>query len=215
MIVILASQLDSDACSLVRAWSAFGAVLLSAEDMCNSGWDFQPSDPARGTAVVEGQRIKIADFRAVLVRRPAVLAEELIRIDSADRAYVAAETNAFLVAWLSALSCPVVNRPTTTSLCGPAWGELHWRVAAARAGGSWVGPNNAIKEREVVVCGQHCLFANTPKQAKDALALARVAGVELMSVWFRGDQICGASVAPVLEKAEVRACLLDHLRGNA
>ena len=70
-------------------------------------------------------------LQAVLTCRPAVLAEELGRIAADDRSYVAAELNAFLVAWLSALPSRVVNRPTPRSLCGPAWNRVQWQAAAA------------------------------------------------------------------------------------
>ena len=166
-------------------------------------------------AVVEGQRVKTADLRAVLTRRPAVLAEELARIDPADRSYVAAETNAFLVGWLSALPCTVVNRPTPTSLCGPAWGELHWRMAAARVGVVWAETDHPEEAHEVVVCGKHCLFARTPGQARAAMALALAAGVELLSIRFHGDRVSGASVAPSLDNPDVRARLLSYLMGPA
>ena len=214
MIVVLASRMDPEARALVEAWSGFGAVLLSAEDLTTPGWEFQPADPGAGTAVVDGRRIRVASFRAVLTRRPAVLVEELRHMDPADRSYVAAETNAFLVAWLTALPCTVVNRPTPTSLCGPAWDELHWRVAAAGAGMDWAEADETEIQR-VVVCGAQCLFARTPKQATIARALARTAGVDLLGVSFRGDRVCGASVAPALEDPDVRQCLLSHLLGSA
>src|SRR5664279_42730 len=99
MIAVLASRLDPEARALVAAWSAEGAALLSAEDLGSPGWVFDPRDPGAGTAVVAGQPVPVAALRAVLTRRPAVVAEELARIAPADRPYVAAETNAFLVAW--------------------------------------------------------------------------------------------------------------------
>ena len=137
MIAVLASQFDPEARALVVAWSNAGAALLSAEDLCSPGWIFHLNDPSGGMAVVGGKRVKVSELRAVLTRRPAVVAEELGRINSADRPYVAAETNAFLVAWLSALPCRVVNRPRPSSLCGPAWDALHWHAAATKAGLAW------------------------------------------------------------------------------
>ena len=79
----------------------------------------------------------MSELQAVVTRRPAVVAEELAWIDPADRSYVAAEANAFLVAWLDAIPCRVVNRPTATSLAGPSWGPLQWAAAAGRAGVRW------------------------------------------------------------------------------
>jgi hypothetical protein len=45
----------------------------------------------------------------------------VLAVDSSHRKYVAAEFNAFLLAWLSAQSCPVLNRPTASCLSGPNW----------------------------------------------------------------------------------------------
>ncbi len=101
-----------------------GAGLLEREDLCTAGWRYRVGDPGHGTMVVAGRRVSIRRLRAVVTRRPAVAAEELQHIDPSDRDYLAAEVNAFLVAWLSALPRPVLNRPTPTSLDGPAWGPL-------------------------------------------------------------------------------------------
>jgi hypothetical protein len=211
VIAILASRLDTEARALAAAWSGADAAVLSAEDLGSPGWQFDPADAEAGVAVIDGNRVKTADLQAVLTRRPSVLAEELQRIDPADRAYVAAETNAFLVAWLSALSCPVVNRPTTTSLCGPAWGTWHWQAAAARSGIRWADTGDDSETHDAVVCGSACFAAQTPIETRAAKALAGAAGVELLAVRFRASGVCGASVAPELTDPELRAGLLGHL----
>jgi hypothetical protein len=216
VIAVLASRLDPEARALCATWSAAGASLLSAEDLGRAGWVFRPGHAAEGVAVVAGQRVRATELSAVLTRRPAVLAEELGGIAPADRAYVAAETNAFLVAWLGALPCRVVNRPTPTSLCGPAWTALHWQAAARRAGIAWAtADDEAAEPHEVVICGAHCLFAKTAGEAMSAQTLARVAGVDLLSVRFRDGRVCGASVSPGLADGDVQTCLLGHLLGRA
>jgi hypothetical protein len=215
VIAVLASQLDPEAQSIVAEWCSAGAALLSAEDLGRPGWEFRPLDPASGTAVVDGQRVKVSDLRAVLTRRPAVLAEELGRIDPEDRAYVTAETNAFLVAWLSTLPCAVVNRPTPRSLCGPAWDALHWRAAAARIGVAWAEKDDTAEAHEVVVCGGRSVFARTPEEAAISASLALEAGVELLGVRFRENKVSHVTVAPALANEDVRACLLAHLRGKS
>lgn len=215
MIAVLASELDSEAQSVVADWAACGAALLSARDLTTAGWEFHPADPTAGVAVVGGRRVPVANLRAVLTRRPAVLSEELAWLDPGDRQYVAAETNAFLVAWLSSLPCPVVNRPTTTSLCGPAWDELRWRSAAAGVGIDWAETDDYSPVQRVVICGVQCFFAATDKQVESAHALAHAADVALLSVLFRGDRVCGTSVAPPLDNPEIRGYLMRHLLGDA
>jgi hypothetical protein len=215
MNAVLASRLDPEARALVASWSSAGAALLSAADLCSPGWVFDPADPAAGAAVVNGAPVRVSDLEGVLTRRPAVVAEELDCIDPDDRAYVSAEVNAFLVAWLSALPCRVVNRPTTTSLCGPAWSALHWQAAAARMGMAWAAAASDREPRTVVVCGSQVLFAAKERDKRAAASLARAAGVSLLAVRFQGDAICGASVSPALADDAVRAELLAYLRGRA
>jgi hypothetical protein len=200
---------------VVADWSGYGATLLSARDLTTAGWEFHPADPSAGVAVIGGRRVPVANLQAVLTRRPAVLSEELAWLDPGDRQYVAAETNAFLVAWLSSLPCPVVNRPTPTSLCGPAWDVLHWRSAASGAGVDWAEPEDSSTVHRVVMCGERCFFAATGRQEEIAHALAHAADVDLLAVSFRGDHVCAASVAPPLHHPEIRKHLLGHLRGDA
>jgi hypothetical protein len=66
--------------------------------------------------------------------RKVITAAELHHVAERDRDYVAAEMQAFLFAWLSRLSCPVLNRPTPYCLSGPAWRNEHWIHAAAHIG---------------------------------------------------------------------------------
>ena len=211
MIAVLASELDSEARSVVEEWASHGAALLSARDLTSQGWEFLTSDSAAGIAVIAGKRVPVSNLRAVLTRRPAVLAEELHWLAPSDRSYVAAETNAFLVAWLSSIPCRVVNKPTTTSLCGPAWDGLHWRSAAAIAGVKWASDDDVASVERVVVCGAECFFTSNARQESLARALARIAGVELLSVLFRGEHLCGASVAPPLDHRDLRECLVRQL----
>ena len=213
MLAVLASKLDPAARDLVAAWSSADAALLSAEDLCSEGWLFHVAEPGAGMAVVEGRRVPVGEIEAVLTRRPAVVAEELVWIDPADRGYVAAEANAFLVAWLTALSCPVVNRATPTSLCGPAWGPPHWAAAAARAGVRW-GAADDDGSHDVVVAGELSVGARTLAEAEASLALAREAGVDLLGVRFAGEHAVAATPLPSLEDDEIRVPLLAHLLGG-
>jgi hypothetical protein len=210
VLAVLASVLDPAARDLVAAWSAAGAALISAQDLSREGWSFRIADPRGGTAVVEGRRVPVRELDAVLTRRPAVVAEELAWIDPADRAYMAAEMNAFLVAWLHALPCPVFNRPTPNALTGPAWGPLHWAAAAGGAGVGWV-PDEHGPTHDVVVCGRACVGAASPVEAVDARALARAAGVELLGVRFCEQGACAATPTPRLDEEHVRAAVLGQL----
>jgi hypothetical protein len=213
VLVVLASRLDTAARSLVDSWSRAGCALLSAEDLGTTGWSFRVADPAGGTAVVAGERVPVRKIRAVLTRRPAIVAEELRWIDPADRGYVAREANAFLIAWLHAIPCPVINRPTATSLAGPAWSPLHWAAAAARAGVAWGPRSDDDGVHEVTVCAGACAGARSCEEAARARALADAAGVSLLGVHFAGAHACGATTMPDLSGHEVRDALLEHVTG--
>jgi hypothetical protein len=134
LIAVLGSELDEAARGLVDAWAAEGAVLLSAQDLCTRGWVFRAITNGDGWFVAGGVRRPTAALRGVVVRRPAVAAEELPWIAADDRQYVAAEINAFLVAWLSTLPCPVLSRPTVTSLWPVVADLLEGRGALASPG---------------------------------------------------------------------------------
>lgn len=211
MLVVLGSSLDRSATALVEAWSTAGARLLSAEDLSRVGWAFRVAAPGTGAAVIGGELVRVSQVRGVVTRRPAVLAEELTAIEPADRAYLAAEMNAFLVAWLSALPCPVLNRPTPRSLNGPAWTALHWAAAAAEVGAHWVG-ESVGPTHDVVVCGAACLGARSAGENDAARALAKRAGVELLGVRFCTAGVCAATTIPPLDTHDVRAAVLGHLR---
>lgn len=215
MILVVGSALDSATRDLVRAWSGSGALLLSAEDLCTSGWEFSPLAAGAGFFVAEGAKRAVAGVRGVIVRRPAVTAEELPWIAADDRRYVAAEINAFLVAWLAALPCVVLNRPTPTSLCGPAWSQSHWRIAAARGGLRWSVGDGESALVDVVVCGDAQQGAASDEQRRAGRALAQLSGTELLGVRFRADGIAAVTLQPQLLLPAVREMVLSRLAGAA
>src|SRR5215469_1265296 len=109
MIVVVGSRFDSVTRDLVERWPGGQAHLLTADDLTSAGWRWWDEARSDGVAVVAGRRVRVQSIRGVLTRRPTVLPQELVAIAEADRDYVASETTAFLVAWLSSLSCPVLN----------------------------------------------------------------------------------------------------------
>ena len=108
--------------------------MLTCADLSRSGWRHESAAPARSTAVLDGNVVPVESIRGVLTRLYAATEEELPHIVPEERAYVAAEMTAFLLAWLSSLRCAVLNRPTPSSLCGPNWSAERWLGEGARAG---------------------------------------------------------------------------------
>lgn len=213
MIAIIGSKLDESACELAAEWSAAGALLISARDLCTQGWVFHVPKCAEDSFVAGGKTYSTARLRAVLVRRPAVVAEELLWIVEEDRVYVASEINAFLIAWLSALPCSVLNRPSATSLCGPGWSQMCWEVAAARAGIAWAQADDAIDSLEVVFCGHAQHGAASDRQLSIGRQLMVASGTHLLAVKFSGESVAAVTSQPRLSTRPLRNLVLAHLEG--
>lgn len=193
-LVVVAGELDEEARALPARLPHLDVRLLTPADLSCAGWEFRPGG-IEGVAVVGGRLLASEELDAVLVRLPWVREEEMVRIDAADRAYAAAEMSAFLLAWLSSLRCPVVNRPSTTCLCGPLWRPQRWTIAAAAVGlpveaVKWVadagagGEPPAPGESAVIatVVGERCLGAEDAGLVARLCTLARLAGAEVLTV---------------------------------
>jgi hypothetical protein len=229
MLLVLASRYDEAARALVQQWSAHGAALLTPDSLSTEGWRYGDVPPEDFQVMVEGMPLRTAHIRGVLVRMPCVPQDELRRIRPDERAYVATEMTAFLLAWLSCLSCPVLNRPTPGCLAGPGWRPEQWLHVAARTGvpvvpvrrctdtpGSYELPAEASRPHtSVSVVGEQCLGPVTPLMEDYALRLARAAGVELLAVQFAGPPdapvLAGANIWPELHAPRVSEVLLSRL----
>lgn len=212
--------------------------MITCEDLSAPGWRFSPGVPETATAVIGGRIVSCRDITGVLTRRPCVVGKELVQIRPEDREYVAAEMSAFLTAWLSSLSCPVLNRPTAACLCGPNWRPEQWAHAAAGVGipvepmrrrvprrpalesgvrhdGGAVGDAGAVG---VTVVGDRCLGTRESTLAAQARRLAKVAGVDLVEVRFSGPEararFLGANLWPDLTRDGVAEAVLDYLSGR-
>jgi hypothetical protein len=134
MIVVLASAHDAKARAIVAAWAPAGARLCTPGDLSTPGWRHRVGEPNDSTAVIGGEHVPATAITGVLTRLPAIAANELTHIAAADRDYVASEITAFLIAFLAALPCPMLNRPSASALSGPAWRQEQWLRAAVRCG---------------------------------------------------------------------------------
>jgi hypothetical protein len=165
------------------------------------------------------------------------LADELHWVRREDRDYVAAEMTAFLLAWLTVLHCPVVNRPTAMSLNGPNWRAEQWLLTASSLGvptrpavrrvGALEDSSASTKESgrsgssdsdgarnitRLTVVGASVLGRSHEGQPDQAVEIARAGGVLLASMEFenhQGGAFCGASVWPDVRTAGVADALLD------
>jgi hypothetical protein len=138
------------------------------------------------------------------------------------RTYVAAELTAFLLAWLTAQSCPVLNRPTACCLAGPNWRPEQWTQAAARLGipaqtrrcvPTENTHANSVEALEVIAVGERCFGCDDSMLRDSTLKLAQAAGVDLIAVRFSVDRsrFLSASVWPSLTDPAVLEAVRQRL----
>jgi hypothetical protein len=232
MLVVVAGHGDVGAPALVERWRAWDAVRLSPDDLSTPGWRHQPgvaSAPSR--AVVEGRVVDVGAIRGVLTRLPCVVADDLPRIVPEDRGYVAAEMTAFLTAWLSGLTCPVLNRPSPGSLAGPCWARERWVRLAGEAGvparpvrrrarlGVDEPPEEIVgRATTVTVVGRRSFGPAGAPVHGWARRLAEAAGAEILAAHFVGDgdgaALLTADVWPDMTSPEVADAVLERLLGR-
>lgn len=142
---------------------------------------------------------------------------------SSDRVYVAAEMHAFLLAWLTQLPCPVLNRPTVNSLAGPAWRQERWVTIAAGLGvpifpfsrritiqnSRSAQELNASSHKLVTVVGKQCLGSSNSLLTDWAFALANAAKADALSMEFigTGRDLQFVSATPFLDIANEQVAL--------
>jgi hypothetical protein len=226
VIVVVASSYDDRARKIAAHWGTQCAAILTAEDLCKPGWSFSIPDADHGTAVIGGKIFQSALISGILTLRPCVFPQELHNICSEDRPYVAAELTAFLLAWLAAQPCPVLNRPTAPCLAGPNWRPEQWIRAAAglgipvRArrrhipnGGDGDAAANEEEAVEITVVGNRCFGCDDPALETRTLQLAREARVELLSVRFSrsGHRFMSANPWPALTSPSILGAAQERL----
>ena len=230
MIVVLASRYDELAQALVARWQPYHAALLTCDDLSVCGWRDFLGHSKTSTAVVGGREIAAEEISGVLTRVPSIFEQELLHILPADRAYVAAEMTAFLTSWLSRLTCPVLNRPTPTSLSGPYWRPEQWTAVATRLGipvrpvrrhvalalsatetMQQIGEPDGVT---VTVVGDCCFGSTNEKVTHHAHRLAQAVNVNFLTVQFSsiasGAQFIGANVWPDLSSDEIADAVITY-----
>ena len=225
-ILILASAADDSARALAQRWAASGARLLLPRDLLRAGWQYRLGRPNESVTVVGGDRFHARELAGVLTRLTTIFPQELVEVVPEDRSYVAAEINAFLVAWLSALPIPVLNRATPACLSGPNWRHEQWVHAAAKAGipvtparrsVPSIPASTPISNSSVVitVVGKKCIGPPDSVLYAFARRLAVASSTELLSVHFAGRGrhavFLTASTVPDVASKEIEDAVLEHL----
>ena len=239
MLVLLARRSDSAARALCGRAPPGAARVLGWRDLSTPGWRYYANpDDGEDAAVLEGDLIADTAISAVVTRCSSVPPDELSHIVPSDRGYVAAEMTATLLAWLARLPCPVINRATATSLCGPRWYPEQWTMLATSLGLRAVPrtrravpglvPSHPVvisppgfEQYSVTVVGPRVIEPAghgdepQPELSDDARAIARAAQLTLLRVhWaLRGAEhwFLGADFDFDLAAAPVADALLDHV----
>jgi hypothetical protein len=196
-ILVLANAWDAPAHGLARQAGGAEIVVATPRDLSRAGWRYRPDDPGATLTVAGGETLPATQIGCVLTRMSGVGEADLPHIAEDDRAYVAAEMTAFLLALLAGFDRPVVNRPTPSCLCGPHRSDAGWRRLAIALGLSAAPlrltaapgrPQEAEPEPSLVtVVGKTALGAEDQAQAQAALKLARGAGADLLTVAFAAN----------------------------
>jgi hypothetical protein len=227
MIVIISTQWNQTPRLLASRWTHRAVGILTPQDLSVPGWHQRGNAWDSGAVVVEQNLLAQKEISGVLTLLPCVSAEELADIAPADREYVATEMTAFLLFWLSQLQCPVLNRPTPTCLSGPYWRREKWVSVASQAGipagrvvrytslsGYSPEPEPAGTTTRVTVIGARVFGTSDPTLQQQAKRLARLAGVEMLTVRFSGPEsgahFVGADLSPDLSDNIVADAVLDY-----
>jgi hypothetical protein len=92
------------------------------------------TDTSWNVVLANGETISSASVSGVINRLGTSPTAHLQRATAGDRDYAGAELHAFLLGWLAAMPCPVLNPPAPNSLWGAGHGSLEVAHFAAQCG---------------------------------------------------------------------------------
>jgi hypothetical protein len=224
-ILVIASAGDDAARALVNQRVRRLIHLVTPAEVPALAWRYYPGRPRESIVKVAGQPLAAEEIGGIVTRLPWIHEQALQHVRATDRAYVAAEMNAFLLAWLSDIPCRVVNRPTPLCLSGPGWRHEQWICAAARLG-LRVRPASrsvpalidqksegiALSSVPITIVGQDGFGSANENLNAQARRLARTAGIEVFTAYFDGPDddaaFVGASLWPDITRDAVVGAVL-------
>jgi hypothetical protein len=233
-LLVVANTWNATARNFAKRYRAQGVHLLTPADLSRPGWVYSLDKRSEHSQALVGARVISSEkIGGVLTRLSCVNEQDLPQIVSTDRAYVAAEMNGFLLAWLTALPCPVLNRPTPGCLSGCSWHHKQWVHAASQLGipvekihqrSDPLHQQNLTKRTNgsartgvtVTLVGTQCFGAVSPDLLGQSRALARLAGVDFLAVQFAGPDsgsaFIRASLWPDITEERIARAVLCYLQ---
>jgi hypothetical protein len=144
MIAVLCSLQDIDALRVAAALRARSVphTILTVEALSFAERRTQRLDDRSASsevALADGTELVDGEVDGVVNRMVRAPADAWGRAPAVEREYATAELHAFALSWLSALPCPVRNRPSPGFLGGPS-PHPAFAVASAAAAGLLVAP---------------------------------------------------------------------------
>lgn len=223
--LLLLARADDPAIRTLRQQAPLRLSHARIADLSRAGWRYVSGRPDQATACVDGRVISADEIAAVVCRIPAIMPSDLPHVHRDDRVYVAAETNAFLRAWLAQFAGVRFNEPTWASLAGPAWHALQWTWLVANIGVPVVASAQAVIEAAhaelqtatATVVGGAVFGLTDPILINYSLRIARAVHSHLLAVQFVRDrdwkflsadpcpELTSTSAAALLERAFARA----------
>lgn len=131
MILVLSNLANESANELVGMFPTGAASLVTASsfhEIFKAGVSvsrFKSSELTIGDTPT-----RVEDIEGVVSTIPHFLPQEFYYIEPADREYVCSELGAFVIYFLSELSCPKVNPPSAKSISGLGMHRMEWIRAA-------------------------------------------------------------------------------------
>jgi hypothetical protein len=225
VIAVLASRFDDPTRAAVSARRLPAEVVpLTIDDLLSAGWIVPTQDVADSSFVAAGQVRYASDLAGVVNLLPRVYDFDLFGIRRRDRSYVSGELFAFLVWWLRALPCPVLNRPTPACLNGPSWHPEQWAraclradipVAPARVDSMALASRPPVPPDETCATTVVCQRAHGNVYAEECRVLSTLAGTDFLEVFFRKESggwvFHGVNLMPRIERPDVREMVASAL----
>lgn len=205
MILILAEAGDTGALWLqaaLRQATGGPAALLTPARLVYARTIAQHMATDRGWsrfALGDGTTLDLDAVTGVVNRMTVAPSAHLARAGEVDRIYALAELHAFLLGWLAALRCPVINPPSPESLAGPWHSEvcaLHFAATSglacrpASVAADRPMPPTATDEPHAsyVVLDDQVIGPLLPATTRDAMIqFARLWGARLVQIETAGD----------------------------
>lgn len=231
-VLVFANAGDEVAVRFAGRNARRGVRLVTPRDLSRAGWLCEYRNGATSVrAVVRGRAIPQSQLAGVIARLGCVTTADVTHIHPVDRPYVAAEMQAFLAAWLHALPCPVLNRPSTTCLAGNWWSPHKWVQTAVRLG----IPVSALDQRvdgrahrkrhqpttrdasvtDVTIVGSRTIGQTSPRLERQARMLSLAAGLDFVTVRFSSPTdeavFLDATLWPDLADPTIAEAVLRHL----